>query len=400
VTIYAFSPADGQVLAIWPQGIGCHAQALARIEDGVRADDVAALCEGLSQLSLVLWDTYVRLATAAEDAQERYRGDSEREAFTSVLQALRSPNLPSDTGMLLVSYGSVTERAHRVGRILHKVNTAQLTDALAAEVEAEMATVERAELGELTGRAKQATALDRVDASPVQVAAAHTLFDAEPLGHPQLFTTVDPAAACVAAAHWLAAAATVVGDLGDVVPAQVFAEADDVAACSIEVPQLVVSAIDEADHRPRDVVLRLLRETVAAREGKIPNLGHLLAQVAEAGDRVERLPEAQREEVYEALLPARSTLLDPQSPARDLLEHLLDGLRSCSTLFTEYIGYDERTGAPTLDGKPLPHPRVGAWRKHVPDDDPDYINAVREATTSAFLQRVREQAGLTDDRLD
>lgn len=34
--------------------------------------------------------------------------------------------------------------------------------------------------------------------------------------------------------------------------------------------------------------------------------------------------------------PVRATLLDPRRPARDLLEHLLDGIASCRLLFTEY----------------------------------------------------------------
>jgi hypothetical protein len=401
VTTYAFNPIEGQLLAIWTQGIGNHAQTVTRIEDTVRADDAAVLCEELSQLSLALWDTYVRPASAADNEQERYQRDFERESFTSVLAALRSPNLPSDTSMLLVSYGSVIERAHRVGRILHKIDTTQMTDAITAEVEAELMAVEQAELGDLTGRAKQATALDRADASPVQVDAANTLFEAEPLGHPQLFTAVDPAAACVAAAHWLASAATVAADLADIDPSQVFAEADNITACSIKVPQVVVNAIDATDHRPRDVVRHLLLEAAKVREGRIPDLAALVEQVAKAGERIENLPEAQREEAYEALLPDRITLLDPQRPGRDLLEHLLDGLRSCFTLFEEYVGHDEHTGAPTLNSTPLPHPHAGTWRNHDSDDeDPDYINAVTEAINLAFLQRVRDQADLMRDRLD
>lgn len=374
---------------------------LTQTGDIVTGDDAAALCEELSQLSGALWDAYVRPASAVDEEQERFQRDSEREVFTEVLEALRSPNVPSETGMLVVPYEAVAERAHRTGRMLHRVGSARLTGAVVADVEAEMAAVERAELGDLTGRAKQATALDRVDASPVQVDAADALFDVEPLGHPQLFTTVDPAAACVAAAHWLAAAATVAGDLADIDPGQVFAVADNITACSIEVPQWVVSAIDADDQRPGDVVGGLLREAAEVRDGKIPDLAHLLAQIADAGDRVEGLPDAAREEAYQALLPDRITLLNPRRPARDLLEHLLDGLRSCATLFAEYVDHDDHTGAPTLDGTALPHPSGEQWRSHDLDDgDADYINAATEAVNIAFLGRVRDQADLTHDRLN
>jgi hypothetical protein len=75
-----------------------------------------------------------------------------------------------------------------------------------------------------------------VDASPAQVAAADALFKVSPPGAAELFTTLDPAAACVAAAHWLTAAATVVGDLAEVDPAAVFAESDNISICSVEIP--------------------------------------------------------------------------------------------------------------------------------------------------------------------
>jgi hypothetical protein len=65
----------------------------------------------------------------------------------------------------------------------------------------EIAAIERAELGDLSGRAAQAVLLTRQDASPVQVAAADTLAGSL-LGGDQLLT-LDPTAACGAAAHWL-----------------------------------------------------------------------------------------------------------------------------------------------------------------------------------------------------
>ncbi len=257
-----------------------------------------------------------------------------------------------------------------------------------------------AELGDLSERAAQATALDRVDASPVQVAAADALFATKPLGHSDLFSAVDPAAACVAAAHWLTSAATVAGDLGELEASQVFAEADNVVACSVEVPELVVRAVKEIGQKPAEVVPHLLREAAEVREGKVPDLTALLSQVAEAADRVDDLPESYRSDAYEALLPERITLLDPQRPARDLLEHLLDGLHSCLAVFEQFVDYDARTDAPTIEGTPLPHARDEEWRDRDPDDeDPDHTNAVHEAIELAFVERVCEQSDLDRDRL-
>lgn len=401
MTIYALDPTKHELVAVWAQGVAHRALTIARLPDDVVTELANELADELTMLSRALWDTYVAPAGAADDEQERNQRDFEREGFGEVLEALRSPNLPSDTGLLLVSYSPVRERAHRVGRVLNKIALADLTDLIASDVKAELAAVERAELGDLSERATQATALDRVDASPVQVAAAHALFEANPLGHPELFNAVDPAAACVAAAHWLTSAAVVAGDLGELEPSQVFEEADNVVACSVEVPQLIVRAVEQVGQKPAEMVLHLLWEATEVRQGRIPDLPALLTKVAKAADRVEDLPQADRSDAYEALLPERITLLDPQRPARDLLEHLLDGLRSCLMVFEEFVGYDDRTDAPTIDGALLPHPHGDEWRERDPDEeDPDHNDAVHEAIEIAFVERVREQSDLYRDRLD
>jgi hypothetical protein len=102
-------------------------------------------------------------------------------AFAKVLPALSKPNLPQN-GTVLISYIPVEESAHRVGRALHGISSADLTDQVAAEVKVELEAVEQAELGDLSGRARQAVALTRADASPTQVAAADRLLYADPLG--------------------------------------------------------------------------------------------------------------------------------------------------------------------------------------------------------------------------
>ncbi|TDB76185.1 hypothetical protein [Micromonospora sp. KC723] len=88
--------------------------------------------------------------------------------------------------------------------MLHQLADAALTDAVAAEVDVEVGAVRRAELGGLSGRAEQAASLDRLDASPVQVSAADELLRASPRGGELLSAAADPAASCVAAAHWSA----------------------------------------------------------------------------------------------------------------------------------------------------------------------------------------------------
>ena len=249
--------------------------------------------------------------------------------------AVRSPNLPDAHGLLVVSYSSVEESAHRLGRILHTLADAALTEAVAADVAAEVDAVVRAELGDLSGRAVQACVLDRLDMSPLQVAAADDLLRTNPLGDGLLSAAVDPAAACVAAAHWLAAAAMVAADAAANTPATVFAEADDIQAVSVEVPTMVVKAVEVDGRQPREVVLELLRVAVAAGDGVIADLPGVLAEQARLDKVVQRLPQDQHD-AARAAAPARTTLLDPRRPAQDLLEHLLDGLASCHLFFAEY----------------------------------------------------------------
>jgi hypothetical protein len=104
-----------------------------------------------------------------------------------VLAAIGKPNLPYENGTLIVSYDPVEERSHRMGRALHAMTDAELTTAVVAEVETELAAVEHAELGDLSGRAVQAVRLSREDVSPVQVAAADQILAGDPLGGEDLF---------------------------------------------------------------------------------------------------------------------------------------------------------------------------------------------------------------------
>lgn len=71
---------------------------------------------------------------------------------------------------------------------------------------------------------------------------------------------------------------------------------------------MVVEKIEDHNVPPRRVVLDLLRVAVAAGRGEIADL---------------------------QAVPAVG--LDPRRPARDLLEHLLDGIGSCQLLYTEYV---------------------------------------------------------------
>lgn len=333
----------------------------------------------MTRLSEALWDTYVNPASAVTDPQdadqERWRRERQREAFDDVVDGIRSPNLPDESGMMITSYNPVEGSAHHLGRTLHEINDPPLTNTVADDAQLEIDAVRAAERGDLTGRAAQAVELDRVDASPVQVDAADELLRANPLGSAGLFTALDPAAACVAAAHWLVAAATVAGDADDREPWEVFAEADTIEACSIEVPALIVEAIVADDRAPRDIVLGLLAAAALVRQGRVPDPDVVAEQVSDAYRQAEQAPPEQRDGMLRALLPPRSTLLDPLRPSRDLLEHLLDGIQASLVLYREVAADDS-----VDDGASLGTDTDTANRDMVQDDFVAEVRAVAAET--------------------
>ena len=394
MSVYAFNPDRREVIATWPANVGALAHVVARAGPGVSERDATYLCAELSRLSAALWNTYVRPASAAVGEHERTRREYERERLDTVSSAVRKPNLPDESGLLVVSYSPVEESANRLGRLLHHLAIPSLTEAVLTEVAIEVDAVARAELGDLTSRAVQATALDRLDASPIQVSAADELLRADPLGEDLLSASVDPAAACVAAAHWLCAAAVVAADAAGNTPAGVFAEADDIQPVSVQVPSQVVERIENAGQSPREVVLDLLRVAVAAADGEIAELPAVLAERARLEELVSGLPADQRTAAL-AAEPARTTPLDPRRPARDLLEHLLDGIASCHLLYADHDDDDDDdielvdeygdSGEedPDVDGRPDL------------DGDVEADDGRREQIAEEFAVLVRERAAAT-----
>jgi hypothetical protein len=384
VSVYAFDSGRGVVVVTWPAAAGWVAHDVAPTPADAPERDVLRLCATLTAQSRALWDVYVRPASSFDDAGDREQREDERQRFDVVVAAVRSPNLPDPHGLLEVSYSPVEESAHRVGRVLHDLADPALTAAVATDAGTEVDAVVRAELGDLTGRAVQACVLDRLDVSPLQVAAADDLLRADPLSDVLLSAAIDPAAACVAVAHWLAAAAVVAADSAGSVPAAVFAEADDIEQVSIEIPSRVVNAIEADGRSPRTAVLELLQTAVAAAHGEITDLPGVLAERSHLEQILQRVPADQRD-AARAGVPARATLLDPRRPARDLLEHLLDGIGACHLLFAEYA--DDELDADDLD--------------HDDDDLSDEAgDDERQARVAAeFAEAVRDRAQVTHSRL-
>lgn len=381
MTQYAFDQARKTVVATWQCGTGAVAETTAELPQQLSVEQGLRITDALTGLSRHLWRTYTHPASAADNLElnsEGWRRERERKAFTYVIPALRKPNLPDANGMLLQLYSPVQESAHRLGRALHDIADQNLVDQIVAEVESELAAIEQAERGELSGRARQAVELTRADASPVQVAAADALLHEEPWGPARLFTEVDPTAAAVAAAHWLQAAADVAAEVADTEPTMVVAEADDIEALAVRTPSLVLELLNDGS-TPREVVTGLLGEAMKVAEGRIPNVAGLLQQVVDAEQQARQYGD-RADEARDALMPDRVTPLDPSRPAQDLLEDLLDGIRGCWLLYHEY--------AEVPDGNEL-------------SDDPDdeEFERLDAELDQVFANAVRDEAVAHRNRL-
>lgn len=338
VTRYAFDADRNALVATWATGRGDFAAIVAALPP-VSSEQATSLASNLTILSRFHWRTYSHPASAAGDPDvpnsEAWRRAEERRNFKEVEAGIRNPNLPTDHG-LVVSYSGVVESAHRLGRTLHVIDSDELREAIVAEVRTEQAAIESAELGDLSGRARQAVELSRPDVSPAQVQAADELLRADPLGSIELFTELDPASASVAAAHWLYAAAEVAGEVAGVATADVVVEADDIEALQVETPTMVLERLSSGE-TPTDVVVDLIAEAMAVAEGHVPAPWSVVARVADIEEQARKfdLDGATRAAL---LAEFRISRLDPVRPALDLLEDLLDGIRGCLLLYSAHAG--------------------------------------------------------------
>jgi hypothetical protein len=324
VTRYAVDEQRGELLAVWPTGGGDLAHAIATLPAAHPAEDYQAVALGMTRLSQAAWRTYTHPATA-DGLDPDTGGRPEREDFADVLDAIRQPYLPHD-GLLVQPYSTLAALAHALGRTLRHLDERALTDAVALDVQRELEAVEQADLGDLTGRARQAVTLTRADASPLQVAEADRLLREDPFGDMRLFTDLDPTAAAVAAAHWLKAAADVTAQATNDEPDNVILASDQIQSVPYLTPTVILQLIGNG-LTPRTAVTALVREAMTAASGAVPDPAGLADVLADAlGQPPGPGPAPQ----------VRTTPLDPARPALDLLEDLLAAIRACWILHRQH----------------------------------------------------------------
>ncbi len=300
------------------------------------------LAAALTSLSAALWSNYARPDEPVPDealpggsvpdellpddsvpdeslSDESQRDDRRDAVLGEVHGALQAPlGVPANAagvqpGPALQRYlrrgpVGVQEAAHRVGRVLQRLNAPMVTEAVVAEVEEELRGVEGAESGNLAGRGAQAVRVTRTDASALQVVAAFDALGEDPLDGRVLLESIDPHSAAVASAYWLFCAVQVASAMTGSAAEHILAEADEIEELPIEAPARVLELM-VAGEDPYEAVTQLIREA-------------LQAQVED------------------------STPLDPRGPGPALLEDLL------TAIYGAFLVWDERDpndGAPSQD---------------------------------------------------
>ena len=406
MTRYAYDAARHALLACWGTGHGDLAATVAEFSSAVKDTDANHLTVALTGLSTALWHAYTHPASAVGDPSEAnteaWRRSQTREAFAEVPGIIQEPNLPFENGTMAVCYDPVEESAHRVGRALHRIGQPALLEAVLAEARRELAAVESAELGDLSGRAQQAVLLSRPDASPLQVHAADRLLHGNPLGSDALFTDLDPTAAAVAAAHWLRAAAQVTGELSGIAATRVVLEADAIEALPVQTPTLVLERM-HAGQSPRQVVLDLVQDAITVAEGGLRDPHALIAQLTVLEETAAAYPQQQSDGLRDALLAEfRTTPLDPARPARDLLEDLLTGIRGCWLIYHEYADDDIEDEDEDDEYEPIDSEQEQDDPEG-PDEDVDEEERMLEEESdridTEFISDVRDQAEASSNDL-
>ena len=227
------------LVGVWSDGVRRMAEMLAEGIPAHRSAELHALASSLEGVSQELWSRY--------EVQEL----DVDEASKGVAEQLVNPGLPGGQANALESCDALLEHAACLARGLRALDLPPLTHALQAEIAHELEAVGRAMLGDLSGRAAQAVTMERLDASPTQVAVVHQLLrqyalSADPGAHERaasLLQGIEPAAAATAVAAWCVAIARFYGQVSGEDPVSVAAEADGMSSIDGSIAHWLLEAV-------------------------------------------------------------------------------------------------------------------------------------------------------------
>lgn len=99
-------------------------------------------------------------------------------------------------------------------------------------------------------------------------------------------------------------------------------------------PTDVLELLDDENQTPTAVITSMIREAMAVADGTVPDLDGLREKLDDAEELADEHGSDPASRA--ALRTVRLTPLDPQRPARDMLEDLVTGIRGCWLLYREY----------------------------------------------------------------
>lgn len=151
-------------------------------------------------------------------------------------------------------------------------------------------------------------------------------------------------------------------------------EADNIEALPHETPTLVLGLINDSVS-PHDAVTSLVRHAMHITDGVLPDPTALREQLEDLEETLAAYSGEDQPDLSDVAL--RLTPLDPQRPARDLLEDLLTGIHGCWLLHSEYddLGHDADSGTDAVE----------EW-----DDEQAEQNQIR--SREHFAQLIRDTA--------
>jgi hypothetical protein len=379
MTRYAVDRKANSLVAVWGTGRGDVTETVLP-STAAQPDALLVLADRMTKLSEQLWRCYVFPSSAYKSVEpntEGWRQQRSRHAFERVVPTVEAREERAKmraTGLMHVSYNAVERAAELVAEALLDIEDDAVAPTIIAELREELIAVERAELGDLSGRAQQAVLLSRIEASPVQIQAADQLLREDPLGSIELFTQLEPTAAAVAAAHWLYAAANVASEVSGTHVTEVLTEADNIEAIQTRIPNEMLEFLDLGVSAHK-VIAELVHEALLAAQGEIAHIGELEAAIAEVNEQAEEYRESDPELYQELRGEIRISLLDPRRPSLDLLEDLLSGIYGCSLIYREYS-----------DDEPYPY-----------DEDDDEFDA--DEQEAFFQERFESQLARFADKV-
>jgi hypothetical protein len=337
MTNYSYDSDLHSLGAAWNNGLFYQSRTVAALSKEIATEQAQQLARALTRHSQSIWEVFEHPAAQYGNPEElntsAWRWAEVRKDFAAVPKALEKPHVPTD-GSIVWEYSEVLESAHGVGRALHSMDAPeQLRDLIRCEVEAELAAIEQAEAGDLSGRATQAKALSRPMSAPNQVASAWADLLADPLeAHDKLLRGYEPSSAAAAAAACLHAAALATEEVSGTYWTHVVLESDNIQAINHEAPTELLELIDSG-LTPREAVHRMLKSAQAIAAAELPDSTKLFGFLRDA-----MRFEAQGTQSGESGL--RLTPIDLTRPAPDLLEDLLAGISACYLLWLEYACSD------------------------------------------------------------